>query len=195
MKGMAEPTRCPWVPLDDDLYVDYHDVEWGTPNHDDHAHFEKISLEGAQAGLSWRTILGRREGYRRAFAGFDPDVVATFGPEDVDRLVQDASIIRNRAKIESVLSNAHAFLAVQDDFGTFDSYIWGWVDGEPIVNRPAALGDYPATTPLSEQVSKDLKQRGFRFVGPTTVYAYLQSFGLVNDHTVDCFRFVELAGG
>ena len=195
MKGMAERTRCPWVPADDELYVDYHDVEWGTPNHDDHAHFEKISLEGAQAGLSWRTILARREGYRRVFAGFDPEVVATFGPADVERLVQDTSIIRNRAKIESVLSNAHAFLATQEEFGTFDAYIWGWVDGEPIVNRPRAMGDYPATTPLSEQISKDLKKRGFRFVGPTTVYAYLQSFGLVNDHTVDCFRFAELTSG
>lgn len=195
MKAMADPARCPWVPPGDELYVDYHDTEWGVPNHDDHAHFEKISLEGAQAGLSWRTILARRDGYRRLFAGFDPAVVATFGPDEVERFVQDTSIIRNRAKIESVLSNAHAFLGVQEEFGTFDAYIWGWVDGAPIVTRPETIGDYPATTPLSTQISKDLKKRGFRFVGPTTVYAYLQSFGLVNDHTVDCFRFAELTGG
>ncbi len=195
MRAMTEPIRCPWVPGDDDLYVAYHDIEWGTPMHDDHAHFEKISLEGAQAGLSWRTILGRREGYRRLFAGFDPAVVATFGAAEVEQFVRDASIIRNRAKIESVLSNAHAFLAVQQEFGSFDAYIWGWVDGEPIVNRPHGLGDYPATTPLSDAISRDLKRRGFRFVGPTTMYAYLQSFGLVNDHTVDCFRLSELTGG
>jgi DNA-3-methyladenine glycosylase I len=185
--------RCPWVPPGDELYVDYHDTEWGVPVHDDARHFEKITLEGAQSGLSWRTILVRREGYRTAFAGFDPAIVATFGPDDIDRLVADASIIRHRGKIESTVHNASAFLTTQAEFGSFDSYIWEWVDHRPRVNHFRVIDDYPAQTQLSVDISKDLKRRGFRFVGPTTVYSYLQSFGLVMDHTVDCFRHAELS--
>lgn len=184
--------RCPWVPVGDELYLSYHDLEWGVPVHEDHRHFEKITLEGAQAGLSWRTILARRDGYRGAFAAFDPAVVAGFGPREVERLVADRSIIRHRGKIESAVSNARAFLAVQEEFGSFDSYIWGWVDHRPIINEFAALDDYPSQTPLSVTISADLQLRGFRFVGPVTTYAFLQSHGLVMDHTIDCFRHVEL---
>ena len=185
--------RCPWVPPGDALYVDYHDTEWGVPVHDDHRHFEKITLEGAQSGLSWRTILARREGYRTAFVGFDPATVATFGQPDVERLVQDASIIRHRGKIESTVHNATAFLEVQEEFGSFDAYIWGWVDHQPRISHFTGIGDYPSQTPLSADISKDLKRRGFRFVGPTTIYSYLQSFGLVMDHTVNCYRHAELS--
>ncbi len=185
--------RCSWVPIDDDVYRAYHDTEWGVPVHDDHRHFEKITLEGAQSGLSWRTILVRRDGYRAAFAGFDPEVVSRFGPSDIDRLVGDASIIRHRGKIESTVSNATAFLGVQRAFGSFDAYIWDWVGGRPVINRLETIADLPAHTDLSQRISKDLKRRGFRFVGPTTVYAYLQSHGLMMDHTVDCFRHAQLS--
>lgn len=184
--------RCPWVPAADELYRAYHDLEWGVPVHDDHRHFEKITLEGAQAGLSWRTILARREGYRKAFAEFEPAVVAGFGPRKIERLVADRSIIRHRGKIESAVSNAREFLAVQEEFGSFDSYIWGWVDHRPIINEFTTLDEYPSQTPLSVAISADLRSRGFGFVGPVTTYAFLQSHGLVMDHIVDCFRHAEL---
>ncbi len=196
MRAMPTDTllRCPWVPVDDALYVAYHDDEWGVPVHEDHLHFEKISLEGAQSGLSWRTILARRDGYRVAFAGFDPAIVAGFGPSDITRLVADPTIIRHRGKIEATVSNAVAFLAVQAEFGSFDSYIWAWVGNRPRINRFRTPADYPAHTDLSRRISADLKRRGFRFVGPTTTYSYLQSYGLVMDHTVDCHRHSQLGG-
>jgi DNA-3-methyladenine glycosylase I len=178
-------TRCAWVPLDDPLYVAYHDEEWGTPSRDERHLFELLVLEGAQAGLSWSTILRKREGYRRAFAGFDAARVAAFGPEDVERLLADASIVRNRAKIEAAIQNARATL----ELGSLAAYLWDFVGGEPIVNGPRTLAEIPAETPLSRALAKDLKRRGFRFVGPTICYAYMQSAGLVDDHTVDCFRY------
>lgn len=165
----------------------YHDTEWGVPVHDDLVHFEFITLEGAQAGLSWATILKRREGYRKAFSGFDPRKVSRFDTARIDRLVLDEGIIRHRGKIESVVSNAHAFLAVQKEFGSFDAYIWSWVEGAPIVRDPASHAPNPATTPLSDRISKDLKKRGFKFVGSTIVYAYMQAVGLVNDHMPGCY--------
>lgn len=188
--------RCDWC-LGDPLYVEYHDTEWGVPVWDDRRLFEFILLEGAQAGLSWLTVLRRREGYRRAFAEFDPAVVAGFGAEDVERLVQDAGIIRHRGKIESAVTNARAFLEIQEAFGTFARYLWDFVDGKPVVNRFVELREVPASTPLSLRISKDLRKRGFRFVGPTIVYAYLQAVGVVNDHLVDCFRhdFRDEGGG
>jgi DNA-3-methyladenine glycosylase I len=172
--------------------VAYHDEEWGVPQHDDHRLFEKISLEGAQAGLSWSTILRKREGYRAAFAGFDPARVARFTPARVERLLGDAAIVRNRAKIESTITNARAVLALQREEGSLDEYLWRFVDGVPIQHSFTALGELPASTELSTAISKDLKRRGFRFVGPTTVYALMQSVGMVNDHTVDCFRHRQL---
>lgn len=190
---MVNPKRCIWCG-DDPLYRQYHDEEWGVPVHDDRRLFEFLVLEGAQAGLSWLTILRKREGYRNAFAGFDPERVARFGMQDIERLLKDASIVRNRLKIESAVANARAFLEVQGEFGSFDDYIWGFVDGEPIINRFRRDADIPASTPLSETISKDLKQRGFRFVGPTIVYAHMQATGMVNDHVIDCFRWPELKG-
>jgi len=167
----------------------YHDEEWGVPSHDDRHLFELLTLEGAQAGLSWSTILRKREGYRKAFAGFDPAKVAGFGPKDVERLLGDPGIVRNRLKVESTLENAGRVLEVQDELGSFDAYLWAFVDGEPIVGGWRSLSELPAETPLSKALSKDLKKRGFRFVGPTSVYAFMQSVGMVDDHTVDCFRF------
>ena len=172
----------------------YHDREWGVPAHDDRLLFEMLTLEGAQAGLSWLTILRKREGYRQAFAGFDLETVARFGPKDVERLVADPGIVRNRLKIESAVNNAARALDVQQELGSFDSYLWRFVDGEPIVGRRRALAELPAETGESRMLSKDLKRRGFRFVGPTVCYAFMQAVGMVNDHTVDCFRFRELAG-
>ncbi len=166
----------------------YHDEEWGRPSHDDRQLFELLTLEGAQAGLSWSTILRKREGYRTAFAGFDPEVVARYGKNDVERLLADAGIVRNRLKVESTVSNAARVLEVQDEIGSFDAYLWGFVDGEPIVNHWTTLSEIPAETELSKAISKDLKKRGFRFVGPTAMYAFMQSAGMVDDHTVDCFR-------
>lgn len=166
----------------------YHDEEWGMPSHDDLHLFEMLTLEGAQAGLSWSTILRKREGYRRAFAGFDPSVVARFGPRDVERLLSDPGIVRNRLKVESTVWNAARVLEVQDEVGSLDAYLWGFVGGEPIVNRWRTLSEIPAETPLSKEISKNLKRRGFRFVGPTVMYAFMQSVGMVDDHTVDCFR-------
>jgi DNA-3-methyladenine glycosylase I len=172
--------------------VAYHDEEWGVPQHDDHRLFEKISLEGAQAGLSWSTILNKREGYRRAFSGFDPAKVARFNAAKVARLLQDPGIVRNRAKIESTIGNAKAVRAVQREFGSLDAYLWAFVDGTTIVNRYRELSQLPAQTAVSVAMSKDMKKRGFRFVGPTTMYAFMQSVGMVNDHTTRCFRYREL---
>jgi len=167
----------------------YHDEEWGVPSHDDRHLFEMLTLEGAQAGLSWSTILRKREGYRKAFAGFDPAKVARFGPKDVERLLADPGIVRNRLKVESTITNAGRVLEVQEELGSLDAYLWGFVDGEPIVGGWRSLSELPAEPPLSKAISKDLKKRGFRFVGPTIVYAFMQAVGMVDDHTVDCFRF------
>ena len=185
------PTRCPWA-TSDPLYVAYHDEEWGVPLHDDRRLFEMLVLEGAQAGLSWLTILRRREGYRRAFDRFDPRKVARYGPRDVQRLLADGGIIRNRLKIESAINNAGAFLAVREEFGSFDSYIWRFVDGRPIQNAWTRLDEVPAQTPVSNAMSKDLRKRGFTFVGPTICYAHMQATGMVNDHLVGCFRHREV---
>jgi DNA-3-methyladenine glycosylase I len=182
--------RCSWAT--GPWLVPYHDEEWGVPVHRDRTHFEFLVLEGAQAGLSWLTILKRRQGYRRAFADFDPEAVARFTPARVEKILGDASIIRNRRKVESVVGNARAFLAVQEERGSFDDYLWDFVDGRPIVNRWRSTGTVPATTPLSDRVSADLRLRGFRFIGPTVCYAHLQAVGLVNDHLTSCFRYGEL---
>jgi DNA-3-methyladenine glycosylase I len=186
--------RCEWAGTDPEM-VAYHDTEWGVPVHDDTMHFEFLVLEGAQAGLSWSTILKRRAGYRKAFAGFDAAKVARFTPAKVEKLLTDTGIIRNRAKVESAVRNARGFLAVQKEFGSFDDYIWGFVGGRPIVNKWRRLAQLPPTSAESEALSKDLKQRGFGFVGPTVCYAHLQAAGLVNDHIVSCFRHAQLTGG
>lgn len=185
--------RCPW-PGSDPLYLAYHDREWGVPVRDDRTLFEFLVLEGAQAGLSWLTILRKREGYRRAFAGFDAEAVARFGERDVERLLQDASIVRNRRKVEAAVRNARLFLEVQEERGSFAGYLWDFVDGAPRVNRWREMAEVPAVTPLAETLSRDLKRRGFAFVGPTVMYAHMQATGMVNDHLVDCFRWKELAG-
>ncbi|HET9437806.1 MAG TPA: DNA-3-methyladenine glycosylase I [Gaiellaceae bacterium] len=185
---MSEMMRCEWAAGGDELMLAHHDEEWGTPSHDDRHLFEMLTLEGAQAGLSWSTILRKRQGYRRAFAGFDPAVVARFGAKDVERLLADPGIVRNRLKVESTVNNAARVLEVQAEHGSLDAYLWAFVDGEPIVNRWRRLSEIPAETPLSKAISKELKRRGFRFIGPTVVYAFMQSVGMVDDHTVDCFR-------
>lgn len=172
--------------------LDYHDDEWGVPEHDDRALYEKLVLDGAQAGLSWRTILHRREGYRKAFRGFHPEKIARWGPREVERLMADAGIVRNRAKIRSAITNAQALLAVQDEIGSFDAFLWDFVDGEMVVNRWKRLDQLPASTPLSGRISKELKRRGFTFVGPTIVYAYMQAIGMVNDHVTACYRWQEV---
>lgn len=184
--------RCTWVNCDDQLMVEYHDREWGVPVHDDTKHFEFLVLEGAQAGLSWSTILKRREGYRRAFSNFDPNEVARYSDKQIERLVLDPSIIRNRQKIEATVRNARQFLAIQEEFGSFDSYCWRFVDGRPRVNQQSAATQIPATSPQSDAFSKDLKKRGFAFVGSTIIYAHMQAVGMVNDHLVDCFRYLEV---
>jgi DNA-3-methyladenine glycosylase I len=189
----APVNRCEWAGSDPEM-VSYHDTEWGVPVHDDTLHFEFLVLEGAQAGLSWSTILKRRAGYRKAFAGFDPATVARYTPARVEKLLGDSGIIRNRAKVEATVRNARAFLAVQEEAGSFDAYIWGFVGGRPIVNAWRRTGQVPATSPESEALSKDLRRRGFGFVGPTVCYAHLQAAGLVNDHVVGCFRYGELTG-
>lgn len=181
----TEKTRCPWAEQTAE-YREYHDKEWGRPQHDDRVLFEFLILEGAQAGLSWRTILEKRAGYRRAFANFDPRKVARFTPARVNRLLKDPSIVRNRLKVESSVSNAKAFLRVQKEFGSFDAYLWGFVNGKPIVNRFRSMKQVPARTELSDRISKDLKKRGFRFVGSTIMYAYMQAVGVVNDHLLTC---------
>jgi DNA-3-methyladenine glycosylase I len=178
--------RCPWC-AGDELYTAYHDSEWGVPLYDDQKLFELLILEGAQAGLSWITILRRREGYRAAFDGFNIQKIARYGARDMERLMGDARIIRNRRKIRSATENARAFLALQKAAGSFSAWLWRYVDGKPVVNHPKTMADVPAVTPLSETISKELKNLGFSFVGPTIMYSYLQSAGLVNDHLVDCF--------
>ena len=189
MRAGKAPRRCPWAPLDSDhLYRDYHDLEWGVPMHDERRWLEFLILEGAQAGLSWATILHKRENYRRAFAKFDAKKVARFTQRDVKRLLQDPGIVRNRLKIEAAITNARAFLRVQNEFGSFDIYIWRFVKGKPIQNRRRSLKQLPARTAVSDAMSKDLKKRGFKFVGSTICYAFMQATGLVNDHVVSCFR-------
>ncbi len=190
----ADPrTRCRWASGGDPLYEAYHDEEWGVPLHDDRALFELLCLEGAQAGLAWITILRKREGYRRAFHGFDVERCAALGDAELDALREDPGIVRNRLKISAVRKNARAFLELQAERGSFDAYLWDWVDGTPVRDARDTSEGIPATTPLSDAISKDLKKRGFTFVGSTIVYAYLQSTGVVNDHTADCFRSAELA--
>jgi DNA-3-methyladenine glycosylase I len=189
---MADKKRCGWVEGTFQQYIDYHDGEWGVPVHDDRVHFEFLILESAQAGLSWSTILKKREAYRSAFADFDPEKVALFDESDVERLLQNEGIVRYDKKIKSAINNAKAFLDFQKEFGSFDKYIWDFVDHEPIINAPKSLKEVPAKTELSDRIAKDLKKRGFSFLGSTTVYAYLQACGLVNDHTTDCFRYQEL---
>jgi DNA-3-methyladenine glycosylase I len=181
--------RCAWVPEGDPLYVAYHDEEWGVPAHDERYLFEMLVLEGAQAGLSWSTVLRKREGYRGAFADWNVERIARFGPKDVERLLADASIIRNRMKIESAIANARATLEV----GSLDELVWSFVGGEPRQNRYRAVAEIPPETEESKTMSKELKKRGFRFVGPTVCYAFMQGCGLVNDHTTDCFRYREVA--
>ncbi len=184
--------RCAWAAGGDEMLA-YHDEEWGVPVHDDTLHFEFLILEGAQAGLSWQTILRKREGYRVAFAGFDPEVVARFGDAEQHDLLHNPGIVRNRLKIRSAIGNALAFLEVQQEFGSFDSYIWRFTGGDSLRNEWSDLSQLPAETDESRAMSRDLKKRGFLFVGPTICYAYMQAAGLVNDHTVDCFRYAELA--
>lgn len=185
-------TRCAWAG-NDPLLMAYHDQEWGVPLHDDQGLFEFLILEGAQAGLSWTTILKKRDHYRQAFANFEPAAVAQFDEAKREALLQNPGIVRNRLKIEAAITNARAFLQVQAEFGSFDAYIWQFVNGQPRQNRWTSLSELPAQTPDSEAMSKDLKKRGFRFVGPTICYAFMQAVGMVNDHTVDCYRYQELA--
>ena len=187
----TEPTRCPWPT--DELYRRYHDEEWGVPVHDDRLLFEFTILEGAQAGLSWHTVLKKRQNYRAAFDNFDAEKIARYGPQKVAELLNNPGIIRNRLKIAATIQNAKAFLKVQDEFGSFDKYLWRFVDGQPIVNRRRSMKDVPARTPLSDAMSKDLIQRGCKFVGTTICYAKMQAVGLVNDHLVTCFRHKELS--
>jgi DNA-3-methyladenine glycosylase I len=189
----AAITRCAWVSVADPLMLGYHDREWGVPVHDDRKHFEFLVLEAAQAGLSWAIVLKKREGYRRAFAGFDPEKVARFTNRRIEKLASNPEIIRNRMKIEAAVGNARAFLQVQEEFGSFDSYSWGFVDGRPKLNRWKAMREIPATSAESDAFSKDLKRRGFSFVGSTIIYAHMQAVGMVNDHLVDCFRYREIA--
>lgn len=183
--------RCSW-PGEDPLYVRYHDEEWGVPVHDDRKHFEFLVLEAAQAGLSWITVLRKREGYRRLFADFNPEKVKTFTPAHVEKLLQDPSIVRNRLKVEAAVHNAHQFIAVQKEFGSFDAYCWNFIGGRPIQNKHKTLKTVPATTELSDRWSKDLKKRGFKFVGSTVIYAHMQAVGMVNDHMTNCFRYKEV---
>ena len=191
MEKSAEISRCPWC-LGFPEYVAYHDTEWGLPVYDDRVHFEFLVLESAQAGLSWATILKKREGYRRAFADFDYQVVAEFPESYVQELMQDPGIVRNTLKIRAAINNARRFMEVQEEFGSFSNYIWGFVGGKPIQNKLTSMKDAQATTPESDLLAKDLKKRGFKFLGSTTIYAHMQATGLVNDHLVDCFRHKEV---
>ncbi|HEY8200134.1 MAG TPA: DNA-3-methyladenine glycosylase I [Actinomycetota bacterium] len=184
--------RCPWAEHRSILELEYHDREWGVPSHDDRHLFEMLVLEGAQAGLSWSTILSKRDGYRKAFAGFDPQAVARFDAATIERLRADPAIVRNRAKIESAVANARAALAVVEAFGSLDAYLWSFVDGQPLTNHWHSVADIPAATPQSHAMSRDLRQHGFRFVGPTICYAFMQATGMVNDHLADCFRHAEV---
>jgi len=187
---MEQNIRCEWC-LSDPIYMDYHEHEWGVPVHNDRKQFEFLVLESAQAGLSWLTILKRREGYRRLYSGFDIEKVASFDESRILEMMQDPGIIRNQKKIESSINNAQRFLDIQDDYGSFCNYLWEFVDGKQVVNHLSQMTDIPATTPLSDAISKDLKQKGFKFLGSTIVYAHLQATGLVNDHLVDCFRYQQ----
>ena len=189
------PRRCTWASPTDQLMIDYHDREWGVPVHDDRKHFEFLVLEAAQAGLSWAIVLKKREGYRRAFSEFDPHKVARYTEKKIEALVADPGIVRNRMKIEAAVKNARAFLAVQDEFGSFDAYCWRFVDGRPQVNKRKLSREIPATSPESDAFSKDLKRRGFSFVGSTIIYAHMQAVGMVNDHLVDCFRYRQVSRG
>jgi len=188
----AQPSRCPWPTFDDPVYLAYHDREWGVPLYDDRKIFEYLVLEVFQAGLSWRTVLHKRDNFRRAFARFNSQKVAAFNKRDMARLLKDEGIIRNRAKIKAAINNATRLLEVRREFGTFAKYMWSWVDGRPIVHRLRTLADYQPFTDEAVRWSKDLKKRGFKFLGPTVVYAHMQAVGMVNDHIVDCFRYREL---
>ena len=192
MRGFDNADRCPWVDLKKADYVAYHDEEWGVPVHDDRTIFEFLTLEAAQAGLSWYTVLRKRTEYRKAFAGFDPARVARYGRHQIAVLLANPGIIRNQQKLDAAINNGKRFLEVQEEFGSFDRYIWRFVDGKPIVNRLKTLGDYPATSRESDALSKDLKQRGFKFVGSTICYAHMQATGMVNDHVLSCFRRQEI---
>ena len=189
---MEQVMRCPWAGNDDD-YIAYHDFEWGVPVHDDHRLFEFLILEGAQAGLSWQTILRKRENYRRAFDAFDPAVIAVYDEKRIGELLSNPGLVRNRLKINSAVRNAREFVKVQEEFGSFDRYIWDFVGGRQVVNRWESLRQIPAETVESRAVSKDLKKRGFSFVGPTIIYAYMQAVGMVNDHLVSCFRYAQIS--
>jgi DNA-3-methyladenine glycosylase I len=191
MAAQKTRVRCPWSQGVSDAYEAYHDDEWGVPARDDRRQFEFLMLEGAQAGLSWSTVLHKRAGYRKAFANFDPEKVARFTARKIAALIANPAIIRNRLKIQSAVTNAQAFLALVEAEGSFSNYIWGFVDGEPIVNRWKKGSDVPASTPVSDALSKDLKQRGFKFVGTTIIYAHMQATGLINDHLVSCYRYKE----
>jgi DNA-3-methyladenine glycosylase I len=182
-------TRCAWAAKGNELYIAYHDEEWGVPVHDDRKHFEFLVLEGAQAGLSWSTILNKREGYRKAFAGFDPRKVARFDGKRIARILDDPAVVRNRLKVEGAVKNARAFLEVQKEFGSFDAYVWKFVYGRPKVNRRRTMTDVPPRSEESDLLSRDLKRRGFTFVGSTILYAHMQAVGLVNDHVTSCFRY------
>jgi len=192
MKQFTNVSRCPWVDLSKSDYIEYHDTEWGVPVHDDRAIFEFLTLEAAQAGLSWYTVLRKREAYKRAFAGFDPQVVARYGNRQLQSLLKNPGIIRNQQKLVAAINNAKRFINVQEQFGSFDSYIWRFVGGKPIVHKLRRLKDYPATSAESDALSQDLKQRGFKFVGPTICYAHMQATGMINDHVIGCFRRQEI---
>ena len=193
--SQAGKPRCPWVEMSKPDYVAYHDLEWGVPVHDDRRWFEFLILESAQAGLSWYTILKKRENYRSAFAEFDPQKVARFEENDIRQLLQNRGIVRNRLKINATVNNAIQFLGVAEAFGSFDAYMWQFVNGQPIVNRIDSLAAYPTTSPESNEMSRDLRRRGFKFVGPTICYALMQATGLVNDHGLDCYRRQEIIAG
>ena len=184
--------RCAWVNMANPLYVRYHDEEWGVPDHDDGRLFELLVLEMMQAGLSWETVLNKRENFRRAFAGFDPQIVASFTEQDVERLMSNRGIIRNRRKIEAAINNARVFLQIQREFGSFDHYIWSFVGFKPIDNHVLSSRDLPTTSPLAKKISDELRKRGMTFVGSTIIYSYMQAIGMVNDHEVDCFRYEEI---
>jgi len=189
---MSEKTRCAWA-ASPQIYAEYHDNEWGRPVHDDHKLFEMLILEGAQAGLTWLTILKRRDNYRAAFDNFDPHKVAAYNDAKIQELLANEGIIRNRLKVNAAVTNARAFLKIVEEYGSFDKFIWGYVDGVPLKGSSITIEDYPATTELSDKISKDLKKRGFKFVGSTIIYAYMQAVGLVNDHMVDCFLHADNA--
>jgi DNA-3-methyladenine glycosylase I len=192
MNQIGTPCRCPWVNLSKPDYIQYHDSEWGVPVHEDQLLFEFLVLESAQAGLSWYTVLRKRDNYRVAFDGFDPEKVAQYDDQKVELLLQNPGIIRNRRKVLAAVNNAQKFLAVQAEFGSFDVYIWRFVEGQPLINKIQDLADYPATSPVSDALSKDLRDRGFKFLGSTICYAHMQATGMVNDHTLNCFRKQEI---